>query len=78
MTSVVRSTHTACHAAGVDVHMSSEDAGNQGIKPGDPTVVEVIERPFEADEWVAEGVGWAFEGDEEEDEFFDRAPTPAQ
>ena len=46
MTGVVRSTHAALRAAGVDLHMSSEDAGNQGIKPGDPTVVEVIEPPI--------------------------------
>jgi hypothetical protein len=77
MTDVVKSTHAAFPAEGVDVHVSAEDAGKQGIKPGDPAVVEVIVRPFKADEWVAEGVGRVFESDEEEDEFFDRAPAPA-
>ncbi len=30
------------------------------------------------EEWVAESVGRVFESDEEEDEFFDRAPGPAE
>jgi hypothetical protein len=78
MTSMVKSTHSAFPAEGVDVHVSAEDAGKQGIKPGEPAVVEVIVRPFTADEWVAEGTGRVFESDEEEDEFFDRAPAPAE
>jgi predicted RNase H-like HicB family nuclease len=41
-------------------------------------VVEVILRPFSADEWISEGVGRVFESDEEEDEFFDRAPAPSE
>ena len=73
---MLKSTHTAFPAEGVDVHISAEDAGKQGIKPGDPAVVEVIVRPFKADEWVVAGVGRVFESDEEEDEFFDRAPAP--
>ena len=78
MTDVVKSTHSAFPAEGVDVHVSAEDAGRQGVKPGDPAVVEVIVRPFNADEWVAEGVGRVFESDQEEDEFLDRAPAPSE
>jgi len=78
MTDMVKSTHAAFPAEGVDVHVSAEDASKHGINPGDPAVVEVIVRPFKADEWVAEGVGRVFESDEEEDEFFDRAPEPAE
>jgi hypothetical protein len=78
MTEVVKSTHSAFPAEGVDVHVSAEDASRQGVKPGDPAVVEVIVRPFKADEWIAEGVDRVFESDEDEDEFFDRAPTPPE
>lgn len=58
--------------------MTAEDASRQGVKPGDPAVVEVIVRPFKADEWVAEGVERVFESDEDEDEFFDRALAPPE
>jgi hypothetical protein len=78
MADVVKSTHSAFPAEGVDVHISAEDAGKQGVKPGEPAVVEVIVRPFTAEEWIAEGEGRVFESDEEEDEFFDRAPAPAE
>lgn len=78
MTNVVKSTHSAFPAEGVDVHVSAEDASKQGVKPGEPAVVEVIVRPFRADEWIAEGVNRVFESDEEENEFFDRAPAPAE
>ena len=78
MTSMVKSTHSAFPAEGVDVHISAEDAGRHGVKPGEPAVVEVIVRPFRADEWIAEGVDRVFESDADEDEFFDRAPTPAE
>jgi hypothetical protein len=77
MPDVVKSAHAAFPAEGVDVQVSAEDAGKRGIKPGDPAVVEVIVRPFKAEEWVAEGVGRVFESDEEEDEFFERAPSVA-
>ena len=78
MINVMKSTHSAFPAEGVDVHVSAEDASRQGVKPGEPAVVEVIVRPFKADEWIGEGVGRVFESDEEEDEFFDRAPAPAE
>jgi hypothetical protein len=48
MTDVVKSTHAAFPAEGVDVHISAEDAGKQGIKPGDPAVVEVIGAPLQS------------------------------
>ena len=78
MSIVVKSTHSAFPAEGVDVHVSAEDAGRHGVKPGEPAVVEVIVRPFRADEWIAEGVDRVFESDADEDEFFDRAPAPAE
>jgi hypothetical protein len=78
MTNVVKSTHAAFPADGVDVHVSAEDASKHGVKPGDPAVVEVTVRPFKAEEWMAEGVDRVFESDEEEDEFLDRAPAPAE
>lgn len=78
MSIVVKSTHSAFPAEGVDVHVSAEDAGRHGVKPGEPAVVEVIVRPFKAGEWIADGVDRVFESDEDEDEFFDRAPAPAE
>lgn len=38
----------------------------------------MIVRPFKAEEWIAEGVERVFESDEEEDEFFERVPSPGE
>jgi hypothetical protein len=78
MTAVVKSTHPSFPEEGVDVHVSVAEAVRHGIKPGDPAVVEVIVRPYTAADWVAEGEGRVFETDEEEDAFFDRAPSPGE
>jgi hypothetical protein len=77
MSTVVKSTHPAFPAEGVDVHVSAEDAVKHGIKPGDPAIVEINVRPYTADDWIAEGVERVFGNDEEEDAFFDRCPEPS-
>jgi len=76
MKSMVKSTHAAFPADGIDVHVSAEDARRHGVKPGEPAVVEVTVRPFDAQAWIAEGVERVFSSDEEADEFLDRAPAP--
>jgi len=78
MSQVATTIYVAFPPEGIDVHISAEDASKHGIKPGDLAVVEVIVRPFKDRDWIAEGVNRVFESDEEEDEFFDRAPAPAE
>jgi hypothetical protein len=78
MSIMVKRTHPAFPAEGVDIHVSVEDASKHGIKPGDPAVVEVTVRPYTPEDWIDEGTARVFTSDEEEDAFFDRCPNPEE
>jgi hypothetical protein len=78
MSHVVKTSYAAFPPEGIDVHISAEHVSKRGIKPGDLVVIEIIVRPSKDEVWIAEGVNRVFESDEEEDEFFERAPDPAR
>jgi hypothetical protein len=56
---MIKSTHIAFPPEGVELRISADDALAQGIKPGDPAVVEVIVRAHTVPEWVAEATDHA-------------------
>jgi hypothetical protein len=75
---VLQSKHIEFPAAGIELHVSAEEALVSGIKPGDPAVVEATVRPFTIQEYLAEGLERTFATEEEEIEFFGRCPVPGE
>ena len=51
---MVKSTHISFPQDGLALRITAQDALEQGIKPGDPAVVEVTVRAHTVAEWVAE------------------------